>query len=282
MEAATTTDAVRTLEEANARSIARRDRFRRELAEGRTDRDEFQTLKHQFPYMGFVPCRAEGQRFQMFHCNDDVVAWEYFWLGDDAYERPIVRQWLAWARTAERVLDVGAYTGLMSILACLANPRATVHALEPIERTVERTKINVRANGVGGRVTLHARAASDEFGLDMINYYRDENFLGTGNSLHDKGMKVMARRMIQTVNLDQYLGSKHTFDLVKIDVEGFEIAVLDGMSRMLRRDRPRMVLEVWKENEAAVHERLERLRYDWRQVEDRPARVVNYLCAPRN
>ncbi|ESR23336.1 FkbM family methyltransferase [Lutibaculum baratangense] len=273
--------AMERLDAANRKALARRDAFRDELRQGQAGHGGFQKLKHEFPYVGFVECRAEDIDFLMFHANDDVVAWEYFWLGDDAYERPIIAQWLTWAREAKSVLDIGAYTGLMSILAGLANPDGAVHAMEPIERTVERMKINLRANGLAQRVTIHPRAASDEFGPEMINYYRDEDFLGTGNSIHDKGKEIHARRMIQMVNTDQFLGSKHKFDLIKVDVEGFETHVLDGLRRIIARDRPRLVLEVWKENEAEVFSRLDKQGYAYRPVEAKPARVMNYLCEPR-
>ncbi|MCB8836482.1 FkbM family methyltransferase [Aurantimonas sp. VKM B-3413] len=269
------------LDASNRKALERRDAYRQERAAGAGGGADFQKLKHEFPYVGFVDCRAEDIAFLMFHANDDVVAWEYFWLGDDAYERPIVSQWIAWAREATTVLDIGSYTGLMSILAGLANPDCTIHAMEPIERTVERMKINLRANGLARRVTIHPRAAAAEFGPEMINYYRDEDFLGTGNSIHDKGKTVHARRMIQMVNTDQYLGSKHTFDLIKVDVEGFEPQVLDGLQRIIRRDRPKIVLEVWQENEAEVFARLDKLGYRYRPVEPKPARVMNYLCEPK-
>ena len=218
--------------------------------------------------------------FLLFHANDDIVAWHYFWLGDDAYEPELTRLWVDWASTAATVLDVGAYTGLMSLLAALINPECHVHAIEPVERTVERLRINLRVNGVLDRVTTHARAASDEFGVEMINYYREENFLGTGSSIHDKGKRIFARRMIQMVNLDLYLGSTNRFDLIKIDVEGFEPAVLKGLSSVLARDKPRLLLEVWRENDGSVFERLRTLGYQWQVCGADIGRVRNFACTP--
>lgn len=273
-------DPAETLRVQNTRALDRRDAFRAEVASGAAGAMEFQTLKHEFPFMGFVECEAEGIPFVMFSCNDDVVAWEYFWRG--TYEPEIVAQWVAWAKEATSILDIGAYTGLMSVLAARANPEARIHALEPVERTVERLKINLRANGVADRVTAHTKAAAGDYGIDMINYYRDEDFLGTGNSLHDKGKKIAARRMIQTVNVDHYLGAKHKFDLVKIDVEGFEAEVLKGITRLIQRDRPRMVIEIWKENRSHVTRKLESLGYCLRPVEREDNRVVNYFCNPAN
>lgn len=266
----------------NQQAIERRDRFRADVAAGIVEPGGFQKLKHEFPYMGQVECSAGDLDFLLFHCNDDVVAWEYFWRGRDAYEPEIIATWIEWARQSNAVLDIGAYTGLMSILAMLANPKCHVHALEPVERTVERMKINFRINHLADRVTVHPRAAAAETGFEMLNYYRDEDFLGTGNSINEKGHKVMSRRLIQTVNVDQHLGSKHRFDLIKIDVEGYELEALKGLTRILRRDRPRLVVEVWKKTSAQVLKLLENLSYDCRRVEADLRPVNNYLCEPKS
>ena len=181
----------------NERTLRRRDAYREELGDGRLAAGSFWKVKQDHPFIGFVDCRVEDLAFTMFSADDDVVAWHYFWAGPDAYEPAIVSQWLRWARAAETILDIGAYTGLMSIIAALANPACRVHAMEPLERTVERLSINLKANGIDRRVETHPRAAADAFGPEIINLYRDANFLGTGNSIHDKGKKIFDRRLIQ-------------------------------------------------------------------------------------
>ena len=270
------------LTDANQRALERRDLYRRELVEGKTPEGSWRKLKLEYPFIGFIDCQVEDIPFTMFSADDDVVAWNYFWAGPDSYEAEIITQWLTWAREAENILDIGAYTGMMSIIAAFANPRCKIHAMEPVERTVERIKINLRANGIEKRVTVHPRAAANEFGPEMINYYREEDFLGTGNSIHSKGKKVFSRRMIQAVNTDQYLGDKHRFDLIKVDVEGFEFETLKGLRRIMNRDRPKIVLELWQENEADVFRLLDTMRYEYKPVEKTPVRVMNYLCVPKD
>ncbi|WP_280940487.1 FkbM family methyltransferase [Aurantimonas sp. 22II-16-19i] len=216
----------------------------------------------------------------MFSANDDVVAWQFFWGGRDSYESEIIAKWAEWAKSAQSVLDIGAYTGLMSIIAAMVNPDCEIHAMEPIPQTAERARINLRANQVERQVTIHNRAAANESGPEMINLYRGGDVLGAGNSIHDKGgKKIFNRQMIQTVNVDQYLGHKR-FDLIKVDVEGFETHTLMGLRRIMKRDRPKLVLELWKENEADVFRLLDTLEYRYQPVEREPVRVMNYFCEP--
>lgn len=60
--------------------------------------------------------------------------------------------------------------------------------------------------------------------------YRAENVLGNGASMIDKGKPVTSSdEQVMAMALDEYAGGDIPApDLVKIDVEGAEVAVLDG------------------------------------------------------
>ena len=243
--------------------------------------EEFSRLKHEHPVFGFVDCRAGGIDFALFHANDDIVAWEYLWYGEDAYEPEITATWLEWCRRAGVVLDVGGYSGVMSVLAAKASPRARVHLFEPMERTAERAKINLRANGVAPRVSVHARALSDEEGIAEIQLYRNEDFLGTGNALDPKpGRSPVGRKLIEKVRGDDYLG-EIVPDVIKIDTEGHELACLRGLEGAIRRGRPKMIVEVWEATRAETLSMLETLGYACEPFEAQPRPVMNFRCEPR-
>lgn len=269
-----------TLLDDNLLAVKRRNSFRADVRAG-GDATAYQVLKHEFPYRGFVPATAEGHDVLLFSNNDDVVAWEYFWKGEDSYERPLITQWLKWCVGARRILDIGAYTGLMSLLAARVNPTADIHAMEPVPRTVERLWINVAANAMTSQISVHPVAASNRSGTDSINLYRPENFLGTGNSVHDKGLKTYGTLRIELVETSDYLKTVGAFDLVKVDVEGYEPQVLEGLQDVLQRDRPKLLLEVWEENEEKVLSMLNGWSYDFDSPDSASRRVRNYLCTPR-
>lgn len=281
VSAVTGSGSLAVLEANNAETLARIADFRDSVARGDVGHSEFSRLKHEHPFIGFVPCRAQGVEFVLFHANDDLVAWDYQWGGDDHYEPDVVRTWVEWCRGASLVYDIGAYTGLMSILAAKTSPEAEVHLFEPMDRTVERAKINVRANQLGRRVHLHNRAASDVAGEARIHLYRDEDFLGTGNSLYDKeSVPIRDSKVIQRVRIDDELPGLSP-DVVKIDVEGHELECLRGMAETVSRARPRMVVEVWEHTRDEVLGMLAGWGYRCEPFEDPSRRVVNYACHPR-
>ncbi len=253
-------------------------RFRTDFAAGTARIADFAQLKQQFPYFGLVPCRAAGLDFVMFHANDDVIAWYCHWLGADAYEPDMVQTWAKWCQTPGTVLDIGGYSGMMSLVAALSNPANVVHLFEPMDRTVERANVNVKLNGLARQITLHHYAASDRTGDQVINLYRDQNFLGTGNSIHGKdNKKVVDRKIIQSVTIDSYLPDIAP-TVVKVDVEGHELACLQGMRQTLERSHPRMLVEVWAHSRAAVLALLADLGYTLTRVEPKDLPVNNYYA----
>lgn len=74
---------------------------------------------------------------------------------------------------------------------------------------------------------LYNKAASDHDGTETIFMPRNQHFLGTGNSLMDKG-KTVTSRSIECARIDTELPDIAP-TLVKIDVEGHELACLKGM-----------------------------------------------------
>ena len=237
-------------------------------------------LKQQFAYRGVFPVRAADLNCLMFHAHDDVVVWEYLWNGADGYETEMVRTWVSWCRTPGCILDIGAYSGLMSLLAAKAHPQNQVHLLEPMERVMERASVNVKLNGLEKQIRRHTVAASDVAERLRMHLYRDENFLGTGSSITPKtGKKTFGSKEIQTVALDAYLPDLMP-TVVKIDIEGHELSCLKGMREMLQRARPKMLIEVWAQNRTEVLTFLSDLGYEVQRVEAEENAVNNYLARP--
>lgn len=268
------------IEALNQAAFAATQEFRERLAAGKASRSDMPVLKQKYPAFGVFPIKAAGIDFVMFHAHDDLVVWEYLWFGEDGYESNLVRTWASWCRKPGLVLDIGGYSGLMSILAARAHPKNQVHLFEPLERVIERANINIKLNGISPRVTRHAVAASDCDGEATINLYRDEDFLGTGSSLTEKaGKTVTVTKRIRTVRIDTYLPDIAP-SVVKIDVEGHELATLDGMDATLRRARPHILIEVWENTREDVLRRLHDMGYSLTRSEGRDLPVNNFLAEP--
>jgi FkbM family methyltransferase len=132
------------------------------------------------------------------------------------------------------VLDVGAHTGYYTVLAsALAGAAGRVHAFEPQPRNARFLRRHVAINGCANTVVeelaVSARSGTAFFGAGSGS--------GTGRLRPDGPLEV------RTVSLDDYCDRHHLApDVIKVDVEGAEADVLRGAERVLRRDRPVVLL----------------------------------------
>lgn len=263
----------------NRDTEARASEYRKAVEAGVIDPEAYQTAKHEFPYFGFMECAVAEHRFVIFTANDDVVGWEFLWTG--TYESRVTEAWLEIARNAEIVLDVGAYTGVMSIVACLANPRVRVIAFEPMLSTVERLRINLKANRLSSRVDVHTVALSNKEGRTVINMPRPKGFLGTGNSIGKKpGIPTVAKTEVDRVTLDEQapsvLSSEAVIDGIKLDVEGHELEALQGMQHTIASQRPTLIVEVWPHESSQIGRFFAQMNYRRTQLQG-----MNHLFTPR-
>lgn len=169
-----------------------------------------------------------------------------FWQGLEGWERISLRLWTLLARRSSVIFDIGANTGIYSLIAGSVNSRARIVAVEPIARVYEKLLYNIELNG--SRITPVNVAMSDHDGKAPIYDHPDsEHVLAVSlrPDWHQQHVRTRAIeidvRTIPTVMQD--LALDHV-DLLKIDVEGHELNVLKGSRSIIERDRPAMLLEL--------------------------------------
>lgn len=129
-------------------------------------------------------------------------------------------------REEETFVDVGAHVGVYSVLAAKI-ARARCIAFEPVPRTYQRLLEHVALNGLAGLVDARRAAVGDRAGEVYVADRR-----GAENRIVDPAETRDSATPASLVRLDEALGSA-TPVLVKIDVEGYEAAVLEGMGALL-------------------------------------------------
>lgn len=136
------------------------------------------------------------------------------------------------------VVDGGAHIGVITLLLSSLVPQGTVHAFEPTPSTLAYLEQNIAAGGATNvRVTAAALGRSDgKISLDPSDAYP------AGAHVRDDGEGTC---LVPAVTLDSWATSEgiERLDLLKLDVEGLELAVLAGAARTLARFRPLTVLE---------------------------------------
>jgi FkbM family methyltransferase len=169
-------------------------------------------------------------------------------LNEGSYERSEQEFCVRYVQPGMTILDVGANHGFYTLLLAKLAAPGTVHAFEPEEANFERLRVNVALNGfdnvVGNRLAVFS-----EPGEVTLNVFPPEQH--GWHTLGSPRMEVdgqprppVAQQTVAAVTLDAY-AEEHgleQIDLLKLDVEGAELSVLRGASRLLAERRIRCVL----------------------------------------
>jgi FkbM family methyltransferase len=140
--------------------------------------------------------------------------------------------------------DIGANYGYFTLL--LAPHAEAVHAFEPVTATHTRLLATLAENAVPN-ATVHPLALSDHEGDAEIRLFTSSG----NNSLFDVDVGADVRGAgTETVRLDTLDRQVYELGLpapglIKIDVEGAELHVLRGGSRVLREHRPPIAMEFY-------------------------------------
>lgn len=155
-------------------------------------------------------------------------------------ETALLRERLSPGMTA---VDVGANIGYYALLeASLVGSRGRVYALEPFPRNYDLLVRNIRLNGFEGRIHPFNTAAGDAEG-------RARMYLGPSDNMHclmhyDRPDTFNDHIDVDVVTLDRFLAGKAPVDFLRMDLEGYECQVLDGMKETLTTSRPDLFFEV--------------------------------------
>ena len=140
--------------------------------------------------------------------------------------------------------DIGANLGFFALLgAHLVGAEGRVYAFEAAPDNAEAIAANARLNSCAN-VEVIAKAVASRAGRGRLQVVDDQSW----SKLEDYGEHPYTESVIEIelVAIDELLeaGRLRPPTLVKIDVEGAELAVLEGMRATIERHRPAIVCEL--------------------------------------
>jgi FkbM family methyltransferase len=139
------------------------------------------------------------------------------------------------------VVDAGANVGIYSqFLARCVGPSGVVHSFEPSPENFGRlhTALSQSPN-----VRLNQLAVSDKTG-DALLYVSEE--LNVDHRAYPTEGETRRSLCIRSTTLDDYFKPDERVDLIKIDVQGYELHVLRGAKRIMQENPDiKLLLEFW-------------------------------------
>jgi FkbM family methyltransferase len=208
---------------------------------------DFGHARLHFPYFGYIRVGIDGcHDFLMLSNNDDLVAQHYFWYGRNGYERCSIREWVKRARSADVVLDIGAFTGLYGLAAHFINDGAEVHLVEPTYRAFSRILENCQINFLLDAVHCHRMAVSDVPKQVEFMHFRNKHEIGSGASYVEKqGELIHERETCAATTIDALAHEiGRPPGLIKVDVETAEVDVVRGAKEVIAAASASFFVEV--------------------------------------
>lgn len=164
--------------------------------------------------------------------------------GGNFYERQALDRLRTLLSPGDVVIDVGANIGNHSIYFA-AEAGCSVRSFECNPRLIPLLQRAVADSGAADRIDLSllGAAVSDHVGRVSFNFHRDD-FSNVSSDLAegDEGVPSLS---LDSLKLERC-------DLLKVDVDGGEMAVLEGAAQTLERLRPTLAIEVLNTNMARV------------------------------
>ena len=172
------------------------------------------------------------------------------------YERPVQEAITSLLQSGGVCYDIGANLGFFSLIfGRLVGISGTVYAFEPVPQNASMIERNSRLNGIINIKVLRLALARDDGNSELLL----ARHVG-GAVLKNVGVPpdFAGSLMVKTAAVDTLVESQQIKPprIVKIDVEGAELDVLQGMERVLRRWKPTVILELDDETAAGCEEKV--------------------------
>lgn len=193
-------------------------------------------------YKNPAPRIAKKKSLRLYANLYDYNDWKAYWNLKEVERERLYQK----AKNAAVIIDIGTNNGwvLMNMASLVAKHNGFVYGFEPHPETYKRCIANIKSScisncevynmGCGEKQTEFVMAAVKESNSGQNRIIT--NVVGT----HEAGGLVT----IKVAKLDNMFAHLKKIDLIKIDVEGFEMHVLKGAEEILKKHRPVLFIEI--------------------------------------
>ena len=184
-----------------------------------------------------------------FVAAESLVLAQLYWYGEEGWEPELLPWWRRFCRDSGSVLELGANVGYFTVQAARAAPGVRHVAVEPHPYSVQVCRANLALNHVTS-VELVGAAAVAEPTVSTVRLLVPADQLATPTVAFLPSDTELPADMtrdsttafdVPAIDVRELLDGA---DLVKLDVEGQEHALLAAGLDLLREQRPTVVVEV--------------------------------------
>lgn len=200
----------------------------------------------------------------------------YYRYYEDGYEKDTFSYFEKIIKPTDTILDIGAHIGLFSVFfSKKLNSKGRVICFEPTPGTFQILKRTVELNDLRNCTVVNA-AIADKSGSLSFNLTSKDGEGSNANSLVQTERTVNVTE-VKVFSIDDYRRiEKLKIDILKIDVEGYELNALIGAMETFSNDKPSGILALHPQSIKKLGQSLEQI---W-DVLDKYKCKVEYKGAP--
>lgn len=201
---------------------------------------------NRVPILGTVSvCYSGWKPAQMHNNGSDSIATQIYWGGAMTYDLESIDLFLRLAQRSKVIFDIGAHTGIYSLVSAVNNPDAQIVAFEPVPNIRKVLEKSVALNDLPN-LTIAEMAISDYVGKSEFHVPVDYAVFPTSASLNREFRNEISSIPVTVKTVDEFVRASAItrVDLMKIDTESTEHLVLAGAKQTIVKDRPIMVCEI--------------------------------------
>lgn len=183
-------------------------------------------------------CELYFKNFSFFMINilnDDSIPLKYLWR--DKYEQFSLELWYDITRKDGYCFDIGAHTGIYSIIGNLNNKFNNIVSVEAYHLNFARLLSNLKINNISP-INAFLASASNSEGVGKFAVRTDRFYHTQGGKLSDEGKITVPKIKVDGFKLEKKI------NCIKIDTEGHELEVLEGAQKYITRDKPDLIFEI--------------------------------------
>jgi FkbM family methyltransferase len=154
----------------------------------------------------------------------------------------------------EIFLDIGANSGIYSMLVAKKFGNLTIEAFEPIKTTYEKLTNNIQNNYLQKKIITHNFGLSNKNSILKMKTNIKFGYKQSAGYFVSKNGDEQADFILG----DKLLRYKNKNIFIKIDTEGHEFFVIEGMNKLILNNNIILQIEIWKNNYTSTNILLEK------------------------
>lgn len=226
-------------------------------------------LSEHWPVAGIMDVEFEKIKFKLYaNCDEGFANLLYY--EKKYFDESLLKTFIERSKQCNLILDVGACTGVFSILSSKVNPKAEIISFEPYYFNAQRLKKNIAINNCKNIQIIDYAIGKNNTRLPF-SVPEKERIIDTPsfNPSHGKSVypELAWKKIdVEQVSLDYFankflLGKK--IDLLKIDVEDHELQVFEGMQEIIATHTPEIFFESYLTEEKINYFTALKVKYDY-------------------